>query len=219
MIVRCGMGLGNRVAAMANGLSRAVEIRFIWRVNQHCPADHSDLFPDGIPGVTFVTEAPPAMATQWDGAWCYDWHAAGSRQAANLAYRTIMHSMVGTAPSYAPRTAVVGRFYRNPSGDPETLAKAAVRAVKAAKGERRAFLLCDRFSASVAAYLIEADVTPVVSLCGELHSDLARSRGDLIRYASDWKTVLSARRIVALDGPASALHPARAAGIRIDYAG
>lgn len=217
MIVRCGMGLGNRVAAMANGLSRAAEIRFIWRVNQHCPAAHSDVFPQGIPGVEFVTDAPPNFSTKFDGVWCYEWAAAGDRKQANLAYAEIMRAMVGQPMPDAPEVAILGRFHRNPSADPITLADAAIRLHGRYRWDR-AFVLADMHREAIAERLRVAGFDAVQPRCAPLAADLQRTREDVLDYASDWATLLAARHIIALDGPASALHPARAAGVAITYA-
>ena len=217
MIVRCGMGLGNRVAAIANGLSRAAEIRFVWRVNRHCPTAHSDVFPQGIPGVEFVTDAPPNFATKFDGVWCYEWAAAGDREAANAAYAEIMAAMAGTPMWRAPEVAILGRFHRNPDADPIALADAAIRSHGQFRWDR-AFVLSDLHRGAIAARLGQAGFEAVQPESRELAADLDRTRDDILDYACDWATLLSARRIVALDGPASALHPARAAGIEIIYA-
>jgi hypothetical protein len=211
------MGLGNRVAAMANGLSRSGQIRFVWRVNVHCPAGHTDLFPDGIPGVSFVDSAPPAIATRWGGAWCYEWHAAADRHAANLAYGLIMSAMVGTPMWRAPEVAILGRFHRNQHADPIALADAAIRSHGKYRWDQ-AFVLSDLHRGAIAARLGQAGFDAVLPESRELVADLDRTRADVLDYACDWATVLSARRIIALDGPASALHPARAAGIEIIYA-
>jgi hypothetical protein len=217
MIVRCGMGLGNRVAAIANGLSRAAEIRFVWRVNRHCPAAHSDVFPQGIPGVEFVTDAPPNFATKFDGVWCYEWAAAGDRQRADSAYAEIMRAMAGNPMPDPPEVAILGRFYRNPSADPITLADAAIRLHGRYRWDR-AFVLADMHRAAIDARLRVAGFEAVQPSCGTLAADLHRTREDVLAYAGDWHTLLAARHIIALDGPASALHPARAAGVPITYA-
>lgn len=96
MKVHCGEGLGNRVAAMANGLSRADRIEFMWAVNEYCPARWHDVFPGRIAGVTF-TEGAATAATEWEGLTCERWDAAGDRARANAAYGRIMHAMAGTA--------------------------------------------------------------------------------------------------------------------------
>lgn len=216
MIVRCGMGLGNRVSAMANGLSRAGQIRFVWRQNEHCPASHEDVFPAGVAGVEFITDAPPNFATRWDDRWCYDWDAAGDRQAANAAYAEIMAGMAGSAMQDAPDVAILGRFHRNPEGNPERLADAAIR-LHSSYRWTRAFVLSDCHREAISERLALAEFTVVQPECQPLAEDLRRSREDVLDYACDWKTLLAARRIIALDGPASALHPARSGGIEIIY--
>jgi hypothetical protein len=216
--IHCPFGLGNRVAAMANGLSRQPEISIHWPVNIHCPVAASEMFPNGISGVTFLPPPKrPRFATRWGGRMAHDWDAAGDREAANAAYAEIMRSMVGTAMWNAPAVAVLGRFHRNPAGDPERLAKAAISAMDAAT-ERRVFLLSDVFRAKITQVLARAEITVVQPECSPLAEDMRRTRADILDYACDWATLLSARQIIALDGPASALQPARAAGLEIIYA-
>jgi hypothetical protein len=134
--VRCGFGLGNRVAAIANGLSRAEKISFVWRVNEHCPLTHEQVFPAGISGVEFVTDAPPAFATMWAGMRCHCWHAAADRNAADQAYGRIISAM-NAAP--AQPGFIVGacvRFFRDPETTPQAMA-AHVRTVAKQQQVRR----------------------------------------------------------------------------------
>lgn len=215
MIIRCGMGLGNRVAAMANGLSRAEEIQFVWRVNEHLPATHEEMFPEGVPGVEFVTDAPPNFATKLDGKWCYEWDASGDRAAARVAYARIIAAMVGQPWVFPPPVAILGRFHRAPGGSPLALAQAAAAALPAR--DRRVFLLSDCWRESITSILKGDRIGVLQACCLPLSEDLRRTRADLLAYACDWQTLLSARTIIALDGPASALHPARAAGTEIRY--
>lgn len=210
------MGLGNRVAAMANGLSRADQIQFVWRVNEHLPADHEQIFPTGIPGVEFLRDAEPAFATRWDGCWCYEWDAAEDRATANAAYASIISAMVGRQPIYPWRTSILARFHRNPDRRPEEFAAKAIRILR---GERstEVFLLSDIYRDAISTALLESSIRPIIPQCLEIPSDLDRIDEDIIHYCSDWKMLLACGHIIALDGPASALHPARAAGIQISY--
>jgi hypothetical protein len=216
--IHCPFGLGNRVAAMANGLSRWGTITFRWPVNKHCPATAADMFPTGVPGVDFLPGPErPEFATRWGGTMAHCWDACGDRERANAAYATIMASMVGTAAAGAPRTAVLGRFHRNPAADPAWFAEEIPRNFH---GQRsgRIFLLCDLHRDLISRRLSRAGFDVMRPVCGSLADDMERSRADVMDYASDWATLLAAARIIALDGPASALNPARAAGIRIIYA-
>lgn len=214
MEVKCGMGLGNRVTAMANGLSRSPRISFVWRVNRHCPVSYRELWPVGVPGVEFVDGEgiPLSVSTAWDGMWCYQWGAAADRQAANAAYGRILASMRVREHLEAPPVAVCGRFHRNPSGQIGRLAAAVVDT-----GQGRVFVLSDRYRSELSGMLDAAGVSVVMASSGPLDEDLSRAPSDVLAYAGDWRTLLRAELIVALDGPASALHPARAAGIPIRY--
>lgn len=215
--VRCGTGLGNRVAALANGLSRFPIIRFPWRVNRHCPLPWEEVFPQGVPGVEFENlPGPPPMPTHWDGIPCLDWAAAADPGRAADAYRLIIRSMVGTVGT-SHRVAVFGRFHRAPKTDPVVLAAAAIAAAAEA-GTREVFVLTDRHRDAIADHLRAAHLTPILPQSPALTSDLSRDPETLRLFINDWRTLLAARHIIALDGPSSLLHPARAIGRRITYA-
>jgi hypothetical protein len=216
--IHCPFGLGNRVAAIANGLSRWERIQFRWPVNRHCPATAAEMFPAGIAGVEFLP-APerPEFATRWGGLIAHCWDAAADRAAANAAYSRIMAAMVGTPVPDPSEVAIFGRFHRNPLGDPIALADAAMRVHPRFRFDR-VFVLADMHREVIAARLAAGGFSPVLPSCTPLAADMHRTRSDVLTYASDWLTALSARVIIALDGPASALHPARAAGREIVYA-
>lgn len=211
-MIHCDQGLGNRVAAMANGLSRAREIRFAWVVNAHCPAEAADLFPRGIEGVEFVAGDSGDGFSQWDGRTCERWDAAGDRHAADAAYARIMAAMVGRA-QHAAQVAICGRFHRNPAASPETLADAAARH---AAGQP-IFIFADIHRHRIRTRLATHGIEAIMPRTGELGHDLGRSQAGMVAYAGDWKDLVAAATIIAADGPASALHPARAAGKRIIY--
>ena len=213
MIIHCGEGLGNRVAAMANGLSRAEVIEFVWIVNKHVPARWQDVFPNGIDGVTFSPGAVPWPATEWDGISCERWDAAGDRARANLAYGRIMAAMVGTG-GHGCAVAVAARFFRNPDADARRL---AMMAAFHAPLRTPVFVFADSRRADIKRVLDALEVGCVMPWAAALGSDLDRDRAGVMDYLSDWKRLLTAKVIVAIDGPSSALHPARAAGIEIIY--
>jgi hypothetical protein len=211
--IRCGFGLGNRVAAIANALSRAEEISFVWRVNKHCQLPHDAVFPQGISGVEFITDAPPALATVWHNRRCHDWYAAADRKAANLAYGRIMAAMAGSAAD-GFQLGVCARFFRHPSTTPQQLAE-HVRAIAGRLGEGRVFLLADTRRAELAALM--PDLTVAMPHHPEPAEDLDRDPEQTRMFLDDWKTLLACPHIAAADGPTSLLHPARAAGIEIHY--
>jgi hypothetical protein len=216
--IHCPCGLGNRVAAMANGLSRAESIRFNWPVNAHCPVSAYEMFPGGVPGVEFLPGTNrPEPPTRWGGLLAHCWDAAADRQRANQAYAEIMAAMVGTPMWRAPEVAILGRFHRNPGADPIALADAAISRGWADTWGG-VFVMSDCHRDLIAARFAQAGFRTVMPQSRPLPHDLERTRDDVLDYACDWATLLSARRIVALDGPASALHPARAAGIEIIHA-
>lgn len=218
MEVRCPFGLGNRVAAMANGLSRFPTIRFDWPVNDHCPVDHSAVFPSGVQGVEFsqsTLSVGPEM-TRFDGVDVHSWGAAGDPRKRDQAYARIMGSMVGAPTRPTPRVAILGRFHRTPAGCSSDLVDRAAAWCRRLPADS-AFVLCDRYRDQVSATLRSSGVVPVLPESRSLDLDLDRSPEDVLSYCSDWQTLLHAVVVIALNGPASALHPVRAAGIRIDY--
>jgi hypothetical protein len=209
-------GLGNRVSAMANGLSYGTNVRLGWRVNVHCPVAWRYVFPAGVPGVRIEDEIEPVFPRRLAGRMACDWDAAADRAAADAAYGLILASMDGEAREDAPRVALCGRFHRNPGADPADLAQRAIAAAQE-HGEQRVFVFSDLHRDVISSALEAAGIQAVQPLCAPLAQDLQRTAVDVVDYLSDWKTLLAAKAIVALDGPASALHPARAAGIPIHY--
>ena len=212
-LVRCGWGLGNRVAAMANGLSYSpAGIEFSWKVNRHCPVRWEEVFPGGVPGVRFV-DAPAGWATRFEGRICHEWAACGDRQRADAAYARIMEAMAGW-PAMRPDVAVVGRFFRK-DGDPRFLGDVAAAAVEPGDA---VFVFADRFREVIAGRLIGTGASITLPKAPELVEDLMRSREEVLTFLDDWATLMASGEIVAMDGPTSLLHPARAMGIPIRYA-
>lgn len=211
--VHCREGLGNRVAALANGLSRAEEVVFPWIMNEHVPATWEDVFPQGIEGVTFISAEAAMPPTEWDGMSCERWDAAGDRALANAAYGRIMHAMAGMGLPGCT-VALAARFHRNPEADARRL---AMMAAFHSPFRTPVFVFADSRRAEIGMVLNVLGVGRLHPVSPSLVSDLDRTRGGLIAYCQDWKQLLTARLIVAIDGPSSALHPARAAGIEIIY--
>lgn len=211
--VHCSEGLGNRVAALANGLSRAEEVVFPWVVNEHVPATWEDVFPQGVEGVTFISAASAMPPTEWDGMSCERWDAAGDRRQADMAYGRIMAAMRGTVADGC-EVAIAARFHRTPGGDARRL---AILAAYNAPEDGAVFVFADSRRVQIWEVLDALDVTFALPRSSMLATDLDRDRAGLLRYIGDWKRLLEARLIVAIDGPSSALHPARAAGIEIIY--
>lgn len=218
--VYCETGLGNRVAALANGLSKHNSVVFYWVNNVHCPADSKDIFPNGIDGVELIdtapAERPPGIdeqrgeCTLWDGIPCFKWEAAGDRERANEAYGRIITAMAGSAHSGAPAVAICGRFWINPEADPVELAEWAADAAHKA-GDLRAFILADRYRAEIAGRLSALGIVPVMASAGEMEADLERDRAGVVAYLNDWKTLIDAERVFYTQPRiSSALFPIRA---------
>lgn len=214
-LIRCGFGLGNRVAAIAQSLALYGEIRFAWRINEHCPLELSEVFPHGIEGVEFV-DAPLDFATFLGDQPAYEWGAGGAD--ATEAFRRVVSAIGPQAWPDAPAVALVCRFHRVRAFDIPSLANAAGRAAHQA-GEERVFLLADRHREDLTILLRRLwNIEVTTAAAPELEVDLKRSAEDTRLFLRDWQTALTARHIIALDGPTSLLHPARAQRTCISYA-
>lgn len=215
-IVRCGFGIGNRVAAMANGISRHDSIGFVWRENWFCPVGWREIFPDGIPGVEIIDDAPLSFASLMDGKHCEAWDAAGDRARADAAYARIMAAAIGAAAPGLP-FALCARFWLMARPDPDHFA-AAVAEVAAAHGHRQVFMLADSRRAELAAALRGHGLEPMLPVSRALRNDRDRDAEQIRRYLSDWKTLSAARHIVCTAARGtSVIYPARARGAEITY--
>jgi hypothetical protein len=206
-------GLGGRVAAIANGLSTGRPVSFGWKINDHCPLPHEEVFPRGIHGVEFRNPDFDSGIAPWNGRPIFAWDAADSRPTANAAYARIMEAMTGTART-GFRLGVCARFFRRPPTTPEALA-AHVRNLAHSLGAIRLFILADSRREELASLLPDFEIT--WPTCPELTADLARAPEDTRAFISDWKTLLACPHIAAPDGPTTLLHPARAAARQIHY--
>lgn len=218
-LITCPEGLGNRVAAIANALTWHARIDFAWETNEHCPLQHEEVFPTGVAGVHFV-QGEGTEVCLMGGVPAMDWSACRCHHHASLSYRRVMASMGPQAWPEPPAVAIVARFHRVQRFDLPRLAMAAGRAAfDESEPRRRVFVLADQHREGIAILLRRHwNVEPVQASAPELQSDLDRTADDTCLFLRDWRTALSARRIIALDGPTSLLHPARAAGASIAYA-
>lgn len=216
--INCPEGLGNRVATIANALTWHSRIEFGWEVNEHCPLTHEEVFPLGIGPVDFVP-GDGSPAGLMDGRRpTMDWDAARCHVHARTTYARVMTSIGAQARPDAAEVAIVARFHRTQTFDLARLAIAAGR-VAHRLGTRRVFLLSDRNRDNIELMINRhTQLQTVRASAPELESDLARTPEATRAFLQDWRTALAARHIVALDGPTSLLHPARAAGVPITYA-
>jgi len=217
-IIRCGFGIGNRVAMIANALSREDRIQFLWRVNPVLPLTHGQVFPNGIEGVEFLDDAPRGFATRWEREVPGEsWEGAGDRARANEAYARIMAAMAGEAMPDPPPVAIIARFWRFPDADPAALAKAA--AIHGRHVFRRVFLLSDSRRYLIGEHLGWEGASVYFPRGGEMAGDLDRTPESTLAYLSDWKTATAAEVIVTHQQETSVTYPARARGARIVVAG
>ena len=204
-LIRCGFGIGNRVATMANALSRDGSIQYSWKVNHHLPLPHSEVFPRGIPGVEFV-DAPAGFATRWSRAVSGQaWDAAQDREAANTAYRTIVSAMV-MCPSDPVEVAIMARFHRFANTSPRELA------LLASQHGQRAFLLVDSRRSEMAAELENLGVEVVLPNSPEMAFDKDRSKASMLQYLGDWQRALASQAIITTKELSSSVFPAMAEG-------
>ncbi len=219
-LVKCETGLGNRVAAMANALSRSGAVQFHWVKNKHCPASAVEIFPGGIQGIELIdseaAERPPGIGEQrgqcsiWNGTPCFKWEACGDRDRANEAYSRIIAAMAGSAITDAPAVAIHGRFHINPEAKPAELAECAAEAALAA-GDLRVFILSDRYRSELAGRVSALGILPIMAGSSELSDDLAREETGMVDYLSDWKTLIAADHLFyTRPRISSALYPIRA---------
>lgn len=207
--VFCPTGIGTRVAAMANALSRANEVWFPWVRNVHCPLGVDEVFPHGVDGVDFSPSKMPMMPTTWNGLPANHWDAAGDREKANAAYGRIMGTMAGEAVDDPPSVAMLARFRGRGREDWERFA--GMVAVGQHAGER-VFVLTDRFRDECAESLRSAGLAPVLPQCSELWTDLDRQADDALLFLGDWKTMIAAEEVFYL-GHSTLIHPAIARGV------
>lgn len=213
-IIRCGFGIGNRVATMANALSRHDQIQFSWKVNSMLPMTHRQVFPDGIEGVEFLDDAPRGFATRWERHVPGEsWEAAGDRARADAAYGRIMEAMAGAPSPDPPPVAIIARFWRFPEADAVALAE------EAACHGRQVFLLADSRRDIIARHLAWVGSSAVMPAGGEMAGDMDRTPASCLAYMGDWKTATLAETIITHLRETSVTYPARARGARIVTAG
>ncbi len=203
--------MGNRVAALANGLSAAERVVFRWEVNGDCPLGWREVFPYGVKGVRFEEADGSEEVTRINGRPAMDWEAAVCRGTARVAYQVIAAAM-GVSECSGAGVGVFGRFHRCPGARWEGLAEAA-------NGEERVFLLTDRWRGEIAAALRARGCRVDEGESPKLVADLDRGVHATRAFLRDWKRLCGCGRIVALDGPSSLLHLARGLGTEIRYAG
>lgn len=208
--IRCGFGLGNRVATIAHALTILDEFEFVWRINWHCPASHKQVFPNGIKGVKFVTDAPMRFATIKDGFPLHKYREWGTPRKMRESYEKVISAMTGKA-SFAPDCGILGRFHRFPAD----MAKAAdALADQASKhGSKTALVLSDCHRLHIALALEKRNIMPTFPTVSEMENDHDRSEESVVRFCSDWKTLLSSKHIISTGGTSSLLYPAMASNL------
>lgn len=212
-LVRCGFGIGNRVAVIANALSRHDRIQFSWKVNSMLPLPHRQVFPAGIEGVEFLDDAPRGFATRWERHVPGEsWEAAGDRARADAAYGRIMEAIAGEFVADPP-VAIIARFWRFFDADAVALAE------EAARHGRQVFLLADSRRDTIARHLAWVGSSAVMPAGGEMAGDMDRTPASCLAYLGDWKTATLAETIITHPQETSVTYPARARGARIVTAG
>lgn len=197
--------MGNRVAAMANGLAVFGRVEMRWAINGDCPLGWREVFPKAVPGVRFEEADGSEEVKMIAGRPAMDW-----REGAERAYEVIAAAM-GVRECSGGVVGIFGRFHRRPGARWEDL-------VEAADGEMEVFLLTDRRRGEIRRGLAARGCVVWAGESEELAEDGLRGLDATRAFLGDWKRLLGCRRIIALDGPSSLLHLARGLGRRICYA-
>jgi hypothetical protein len=213
MIIHCHTGLAGRVTAIANGLACCGRVTFAWQKNAHCPVSHQLIFPHGIPGVTFLDAAPPAMMTRLDDCKTIDVFRAWWN--GSLFYKQVLEAMTGVTYSAPHDLAIFARFHRTGT-DPDELADLAAHHAKNS-GAKSIFLMTDYHRDRVARRMESHGFRVDFPLCQELHHDMDRHPADILNFCADWKQLLASKIIVAPQAPTGILHPAIAAETEIRW--
>lgn len=208
--IRCHTGLASRVTAIVNALCRTNGIDFVWRVNAHCPARHEDVFPHGVPGVTFLSDGPPALMTRFEGGRTCDFYEP--HPLAAEIYSRVVASLAGSPPLYRQHLAVCARFFRRRVQLAPAHLAAAVATEATRLGCDEVFLLADSHRSELAAYLAAVGVRSILPQCPELAHDMDRNAPDVLKFCSDWRHLLAAGSIVTHAQDTALLHPAMAVG-------
>jgi hypothetical protein len=203
-MIRCGFGLGNRVAAIAHALSMTNKIAFVWRQNWQCPATHDQIFPNGVQGVEFVADAPMRYATKIQGVPLHHYREWADRKAMRKSYSVVIAAMTGS-PSFSPDCGILGRFHRFPiniSTDTETLAEGALW-----HKAKTAFVLADCHRREIAKSLAKRGIAAVFPNGPEMANERDRTPEKMIEFCSDWKTLLASRHVITTGGVSSLMYP------------
>lgn len=214
--IRCGFGLGNRVASIAHALSFGNPIEFAWRINEHCPLHHSEIWANGIEGVTMIEDVPLDYASQVGSRMIYDWGIGGSADDVRRAYKTVIDAITIQPRQSPPSVAVFYRQHRTRSKCLVALATAAAKAAQDSP-DGRVFLLADSMRASISALVLDAFPSAKIELLAapELKADMDRPKSDTLAFIEDWRTALEAETIIADNSKTTLTYPAKAAGKRI----
>jgi len=208
-LVRCGFGLGNRVAAIAHALCMFERVRFVWRINHECPAHHEDVFPNGIPNVEFDMDAPLGFASQFGDKRIHEWQPDLDAQKRKDAYQTVIDSMAGDAKEEF-RFSAIARLRRFQINAQDAADEIAWRAKNI--GADSCFLLADSNRAEIAERLAENGIKTTLPDSPEMEHDFDRNAASVIQFCSDWKTALAADILFSVGGDSSLAFP-KIAGI------
>lgn len=200
-LIRCGFGLGNRVAAIANALSLYQSICFIWRNNEQCPVDHNDIFPEGIKGVQFITDAPKGYATKINGRRIHEYESGGDIQSKRITYKLVLDSMIGK-PVLAPECSILARFKRFDIRSTKPMMDEILRL-----NVGSVFVLADSNREILMSELSNQGINVILPTCPEMKFDFDRSKDDVISFCNDWKTLLTSKNVVSTGGRSSLLFP------------
>jgi hypothetical protein len=201
MNIYCQLGLGNRLSTIAASLKQYGVIDYYWRRNRDLPNDHSVIFPNGIPNVTFHDLKSGCPSTGLRGMMAYDYFD-------DVDYVSSMDWLAGNAHC-KPSVALHGRFHRLSQANALDLVEAIP------EGTESVFVLCDQHRAVIYQELTNRKIKIIEAKSREMTSDFDRLESDILPFISDWKSLCLASTIITNCPQSSALYPSRQKGAEI----
>lgn len=216
LYVTCPGGIGDRLSAIANALTRSQSVLFGWKRNTHCPIDAAEIWPEGIPSVAFEDSGGPMSVTRFDGHPCHSHAAALDRQISDSKLLELI-ALIHASPLEDPPTVAV--FFRGraaPASDPLPAARLAA---SRAGQEGRVFLMADSQRQEIAEELLANGAIPVWPRSPEMSHDTDRDGCTFHAFLGDWKTLCLARFVASHARRfSSLLLPVLAGNATIEYA-
>ena len=195
MNIYCQTGLGNRVATIAACLKHYGSIVYYWRKNRDLYSDYSDVFPQGIPNVTFKNIDFGVPSTGLRGCMAYDYFS-------DVDYTEIINRLTSEA-HYNPSISIHARFHRVNNISPLSLVDALP------EDTQEVFVICDKYRSEIYRECTKLKIKVIEPKSREMTHDFDRLDSDTYSFIADWKTLCLSKVIVTNCPQSSALHPCR----------